>query len=88
MKRNHWVMGSAIGLATIAIAIDHTRHRLPEPSAQVAAEHGVDSSAMTENPCGLDASPCTLTETPCTMELSPCTFEENPCSLDATPCSL
>jgi hypothetical protein len=32
-RSSRLIMGSALGLATVAIAIDHTRHRLPEPVA-------------------------------------------------------
>lgn len=62
-RRNRWIMGSAIGLAAIAVAIDHTRHRLPEP-AEVAADAGQQDGTtvenVEENPCGLDVSPCSL----------------------------
>lgn len=82
--RNRLIMGSAIGLAALAVAIDHTKHRLPEPmnndlSAQLLG--GADDS-----PCSLDASPCSL-DSPCSLELSPCALD-SPCSLDVSPCSL
>ena len=42
--RNKIIMGSAIGLAAIAVAIDHTRHHVPEPALdetrQQIAQHG------------------------------------------------
>lgn len=71
--RNKWIMGSAIGLAAIAVAVDHTRHRLPEP----AAEMDVMETSQVESPCGLGVAPCGMT------------VEETPCGLGApSPCSL
>lgn len=60
--RNRWIMGSAIGLATLAVAIDHTRHRLPEPEPLAgAAEQGAEyRDEENESPCTLDDAPCTL----------------------------
>lgn len=63
-NRNRLIMGSALGLAAIAVAIDHTRHPLPEP---VRAEQGMDlyqiegdaPASQTASPCGLGA-PCSL----------------------------
>lgn len=55
-------MGSAIGLATIAVAIDHTKHTLPEATEnyEIIIEGDTDSSSS--SPCSLDsnASPCSL----------------------------
>jgi hypothetical protein len=74
-------MGSAIGLAAIAVAIDHTRHRLPEPVP--AATAGQDARAgvteypvvdLDESPCGLGSSPCGLGENPCGLGSAPCGF--------------
>lgn len=64
-KSNRLIVGSALSLAAIAVAIDHTRHRLPDPIAatQEQAEMSDDSE---ESPCGLDiesdesSSPCGL----------------------------
>ncbi len=69
--RSRWVMGSAIGLATIAVAIDHTRHKVPEaqpPAYTQEQEHGVS-----ESPCSL-TNPCALTS-PCSLETSPCAMD-------------
>ena len=75
MRRNRWIMGSAIGLAAIAVAIDHTRHRLPEPapSASVTAP-ATRADTGSDNPCGLDASPCGLGENPCGLTSNPCSL--------------
>lgn len=68
-NRNRIIVGSALGLAAIAVAIDHTRHRLPEPEPvsisqeQAGMNNGTDESD--ESPCGLDAgsSPCSMSDT-------------------------
>jgi hypothetical protein len=69
-------MGSALGLAAIAVAIDYTRHRLPEPQA---VEQKVDENAVIiledgasdqgQSPCSLDGgSPCSLEGgSPCSL---------------------
>lgn len=72
--KNRLVMGSAIGLATIAVAIDHTRHTLPEAESYQSVIQGQQDSASPcslESPCSLDsASPCSLdgdSVSPCSM---------------------
>lgn len=78
MKRrgNRIIFGSAIGLATIAVAIDHTRHSLPEPAAVVSGEPSetTDSADVAESPCGAGESPCGMGETPCGAGESPCSL--------------
>lgn len=68
-NRNRLIVGSAIGLATIAVAIDHTRHQLPEPvrsegmiksSDYIVIEEGESSDAEGASPCSLNISPCSL----------------------------
>jgi len=56
-KYNRWIMGTAVGVAAIAAAVDHTRHSLPTPQANdiVVIEDDSDDS-----PCSLDTSPCSL----------------------------
>lgn len=84
MKRRsaRLIMGSALGLAAIGVAIDHTRHRLPAP--QPAAGEAAGRYAGDTNPCGLGGdNPCGLgggassglAENPCSLG------NENPCSL-------
>jgi hypothetical protein len=43
MKRNQtrMIIGTAISAAAIAVAIDHTRQRLPEPEQQLASQEAV-----------------------------------------------
>lgn len=50
------IVGTSIGIAAIAAAIDHTRHPLPEPGK---AEQGIRDGQADESPCGLD-TPCGL----------------------------
>lgn len=58
-NKNRIIAGSALGLAAIAVAIDHTKHRLPEPVPKVQ-----DIGSFVEedeSPCGMGAeSPCSL----------------------------
>lgn len=66
------VVGSAMGLAALAVAIDHTKHRLPEPVQAEQAASVIDGAEY-ESPCGLDASPCGLdVGSPCGLDGSPC----------------
>ena len=55
------IVGSAMTLAALAIAIDHTKHQLPEPTQ---AEQSIvimdDGEEENSSPCGLDGSPCGL----------------------------
>ena len=43
MKRNQtrMIIGTAISAAAIAVAVDHTRQRLPEPEEQLASQEAV-----------------------------------------------
>jgi len=60
------LLGSALGLAALAVAIDHTRHRLPEPQktqtqqGTIIIEDDSGSDDSTENPCGMGGTPCGL----------------------------
>ncbi len=75
MKRRgaRLVMGSALGLAAIGVAIDHTRHRLPEPRP-AAEQPGPGQYGGQAAPCGLGGeAPCGLGESPCSLEnINPC----------------
>jgi hypothetical protein len=68
MNRNRILMGSAISLAAIAVAIDHTRHRLPEPVSPGVSQEMIHEAPCTlENPCAL-GNPCSLGgNTPCSL---------------------
>ena len=62
------IIGSTIGLAAIAVAVDHTKHRLPEPAP---VQQGIiilnDNNSSDASPCSLgDTAPCGLGDsTPC-----------------------
>ncbi len=64
--RSKIIMGSAIGLATIAVAIDHTKHHVPEPSRSDIEIIGEEDAGGSGSPCSLDAAPCSM-ESPCSM---------------------
>lgn len=63
---NRLIVGTAIGLAVIAVAIDHTKHRLPDAEA----EEQMEMMESDESPCSMssdideadymdsDSSPC------------------------------
>jgi hypothetical protein len=86
-RRNRWIMGTFVGTAAIAVAIDHTRHRLPEPAPAAQSESVPGQSAVVivdgeaGTPCGLDAAPCSLDDSPCALEQTPGAVDESPCSL-------
>ena len=73
-NRNRLIMGSALGLASLAVAIDHTRHRLPEP-VPVTQEEAVMMDQSEESPCGLDSgnAPCSMSDDE-DSESSPCSL--------------
>ena len=78
-KTNRLIVGSALGLAAIAVAIDHTYHRLPDPVPVAQEQAGM--SEEDESPCGMDIdSPCSMdTESPCSMDSD---------DSDSSPCGL
>jgi len=83
-KTNRLIVGSAFSLAALAVAIDHTQHRLPEPVAVTQEQTASDDAD--ESPCGLSS------ESPCSMDDE----SSSPCSLDtdsddeseSSPCGL
>jgi len=87
MKRSQskLVMGSALGLAALAVAIDHTRHPLPppQPSAMISQQEEASPCSLdSEAPCSLETNaPCSLGESPCSLDAAPCSLGESPCSL-------
>lgn len=70
-KHNRWIMGSAVGLAAIISAIDHTRYKVPEPDesdiivVQDEEEDEISPCGPSASPCGPDVSPCGPDESPC-----------------------
>jgi len=77
-KKNHIIMGTAISVAALAVAIDHMHHRLPEPAQDM-------SGYIIEGDSGSGGSPCSLGGSPCGLGDSQ---NQSPCSLDSSPCSL
>ena len=79
-KTNRLIVGSALGLAAIAVAIDHTQHRLPDPIPVTQDQAGM--SEEDESPCGMSS------ESPCSMDSE----SGSPCSMDSddnsSPCGL
>lgn len=78
-KTNRLIVGSALSLAAIAVAIDHTQHRLPDPIP--VTQDQAEMSEEDESPCGMSS------ESPCSMD------SESPCSMDSddsdsSPCGL
>lgn len=89
------IMGSAIGLASILVAIDYTRHPLPEPEPMVQQDQSIVPCGLDtpcglggDTPCGLDAAPCGLDGAPCSLESAPCSLDSAPCGLTPSPCDL
>jgi len=69
------IFGSALSVAAIAVAIDHTRHPLPEPIAVEQRATSADEGVATivdqqseEAPCAMDGAPCAMGEAPCSMD--------------------
>lgn len=72
-KQTRIIVGTAISAAVIAVAVDHTRQRLPDPEKQLASQQAViiidegeDMPAENNGDCGKpaalgrQASPCSL----------------------------
>lgn len=84
MKKNRIIIGSAVGLAAIAIAIDHTKHKVPEPEPLEQGALLVEGEE--DSPCGMGDSPCGMgeDESPCGMS-----YDESPCGMgEETPCGM
>lgn len=81
-KTNRLIVGSAFSLAAIAVAIDHTQHRLPDPVSVTQEQTELDDE---ESPCGLSAeSPCSLDD----ESNSPCSMDTETDDSDSSPCGL
>ncbi len=86
------IIGSAIGLTTLALAIDHTRHRLPDAEPQqythTDSDNGQKTPCSPDSPCSLDEAPRSPDDNPCSLDDNPCDLDDNPCDLEASPCNL
>ena len=56
-KTGKVIMGATLSLAAIAVAIDHTHHKLPEVESATSEEQDLMDSGT---PCGLGVAPCSL----------------------------
>ena len=79
-KTNRLIVGSALSLAAIVVAIDHTQHRLPDP---IPVTQDQVEMSDDESPCGMSS------ESPCSMDSE----SSSPCSMDSddsssSPCGL
>ena len=61
-KHNRWIVGSAVGLAAIVAAIDHTRHKVPELDTSDIIIIQEDENG---SPCGPGDSSYVEDESPC-----------------------
>jgi hypothetical protein len=81
-------MGTFVGTAAIAVAIDHTRHRLPAPAQPVEQSQrqltDVSEDEQDDTPCGLDVSHGSMDDNPCSMD----EMDEMDDTEDESPCSL
>lgn len=64
-NRNRLIMGSAIGLAMIATAIDHTKHRVPSAEAPYEQMNIIIEGEEQSSPCSMSvddssSSPCSM----------------------------
>lgn len=64
-RRNRWIMGSAISLAALAVAIDHTRHPVAHAVVKPSTSQEVDQGG----------SPCSLGDDTDDTSVSPCSLE-------------
>jgi hypothetical protein len=72
-KQTRIIIGTAIGAAAIAVAIDHTRQRLPEPEKQLASQEAVIIIDEGEELPGENNSDCGKS-TPHSKRASPCSL--------------
>lgn len=76
MKNTHKLLfTTTLGLAALAVAIDHTRYRIPAPVPNSQAPDMNESNTELEPPVDEDnASPCSLGN-PCALSISPCALD-------------
>ena len=64
--RNKIIMGSAISIAAIAVAIDHTKHHVPDAAYGDIEIIGEERQRDGGQAGSVDAAPCAI-EAPCSM---------------------
>ena len=70
-RQSRMVIGTAIGAAAIAVVIDHTRQRLPEPEERLASQQAViildeGEELPVEDACSKPAGPARQ-PSPCSL---------------------
>jgi hypothetical protein len=61
------IVGSALTLGAVLVAIDHTRHPLPEAKRSAGIFSALVKGGSAENPCSLKPPPCSLKPPPCSL---------------------
>lgn len=64
---NKLVVGSALTLGAVLVALDHTRHPLPEAKRSPGIFSALVNGEPAENPCSLEPPPCSLKPPPCSL---------------------
>lgn len=64
---NKLVVGSALTLGAVLVALDHTRHPLPEAKRSPSIFSALVKGEPAENPCSLEPPPCSLKPPPCSL---------------------
>ena len=57
---NKVIVGSALTLGAVLVAMDHTRHPLPEAKRSPGVFSALVTGEPAENPCSLEPPPCSL----------------------------
>ena len=80
-NRSRLIMGTAIGLAVIATAIDHTRHRVPPAEVNAEQSSIIIEGDENSSPCSLGNAGSSSNEnsSPCSMTIDD--SSTSPCSL-------
>jgi hypothetical protein len=63
---NKVIIGSALTLGAVLVAMDHTRHPLPEAKRSPGILSALVNGMSADNPCSLEPPPCSL-EPPCSL---------------------
>lgn len=68
MNKHKIIMGSVMSIAALAVAIDHTKHRVPtaqeSQQSMIIIEDGGDAGGT---PCGMGDNPCGMGDNPCSL---------------------
>lgn len=64
---NKVIIGSALTLGAVLVAIDHTRHPLPEAKRSPGIFSALVKAENAESPCSLKPPPCSIETPPCSL---------------------